>query len=55
MKGWCITNMNKNTFDSKDKLIFSTNNFELNIIFVDLSSEKNIERDLINILENFKS
>ena len=49
------TNMNKNTFNSKDKLIFSTDNFELNIVFVDLSSEKNIEKDLINILENFKS
>lgn len=49
------TNMNKNTFDSKDKLIFSTDNFELNIVFVDLSSEKNIEKDLINILENFKN
>ena len=49
------TNMNKNTFGSKDKLIFSTDNFELNIVFVDLSLEKNIEKDLINIIENFKS
>ena len=47
------TNMNKNTFDSKDKLIFSTDNFELNIVFVDLNSEENTENSLINILDNF--
>ncbi|EJU08107.1 McrC family protein [Fusobacterium hwasookii] len=47
------TNMNKNTFNSKDKLIFSTDNFELNIIFVDLNSEENTENSLINILDNF--
>ena len=46
------TNMNKNTFDSKDKLIFSTDNFELNIVFVDLNSEENTENSLINILDN---
>jgi len=47
------TNMNKNTFNSKDKLIFSTDNFELNIVFVDLNSEENTENSLINILDNF--
>lgn len=46
-------NMNKNTFNSKDKLIFSTDNFELNIVFVDLNSEENTENSLINILDNF--
>ena len=47
------TNMNKNTFNSKDKLIFSTDNFELNIVFVGLNSEENTENSLINILDNF--
>jgi len=47
------TNMNKNTFNSKDKLIFSTDDFELNIVFVDLNSEENTENSLINILDNF--
>ena len=47
------TNMSQNTFSSKDKLIFNTNDFELNICFVDLSSEENTEKSLINILDNF--
>ena len=45
--------MSQNTFSSKDKLIFNTNDFELNICFVDLSSEENTEKSLINILDNF--
>ena len=49
------TNMNKNTFNSKDKLIFSTDNFELNIVFVDLSSEENVEKSLDDILNNLKN
>ncbi len=49
------TNMRKNTFSAKDKLIFKTDDFELNIYFVDLSSEENTEKSLINILKNFKS
>lgn len=47
------TNVNKNIFNSKDKLILSTNEFELNIYFIDLSSEKNTEESLINVLNNF--
>ena len=47
------TNMNQNTFSSRDKLIFNTDDFELNIYFVDLSSEENTENSLINILDNF--
>ena len=36
-----------------DKLIFNTDDFELNIQFVDLSSEEGTEKSLINILNNF--
>ena len=49
------TSINQNTFSTKDKLTFKTNNFELNIIFVDLSSEENIEKSLVDILNNFKN
>lgn len=49
------TSINQNTFSTKDKFIFKTNNFELNIIFVDLSSEENIEKSLVDILNNFKN
>ena len=47
------TNMRKNTFSVKDKLIFKTDDFELNIYFVDLSSDENTENSLINVLDNF--
>lgn len=47
------TNMKQNTFSSRDKLIFNTDDFELNIYFVDLSSEEKMENSLINILDNF--
>ncbi|WP_339019670.1 McrC family protein [Fusobacterium animalis] len=47
------TNMRKDTFSAKDKLIFKTDDFELNIYFVDLSSDENTENSLINILDNF--
>ncbi|WVU41917.1 restriction endonuclease [Fusobacterium polymorphum] len=48
------TNMNQSTFFTKDdKLIFNTDDFELNIQFVDLSSEEGTEKSLINILNNF--
>ena len=49
------TSINQNTFSTKDKFIFKTNNFELNIVFVDLSSEENIEKSLVDILNNFKN
>ena len=47
------TNMRENTFSVKDKLIFKTDDFELNIYFVDLSSDENTENSLINVLDNF--
>ena len=48
------TNMNQSTFFTKDdKLIFTTDDFELNIQFVDLNSEEGTEKSLINILNNF--
>ena len=47
------TNMSQNTFSSRDKMIFNTNDFELNICFVDLSSDENTENSLINVLDNF--
>ena len=48
------TNMNQSTFFTKDdKLIFNTDDFELNIYFVDLSSDENTENSLINVLDNF--
>ena len=47
------TNMRENTFSAKDKLIFKTDDFELNIYFVDLSSDENTENSLINVLDNF--
>lgn len=47
------TNMRQNTFSVKDKLIFKTDDFELNVCFVDLSSDENTENSLINILDNF--
>lgn len=47
------TNMRQNTFSAKDKLIFKTDDFELNVCFVDLSSDENTENSLINILDNF--
>ena len=48
------TNMNQSTFFTKDdKLIFNTDDFELNIQFVDLSSEEGTEKSLSNILNNF--
>ena len=48
------TNMNQSTFFTKDdKLIFNTDDFELNIQFVDLNSEEGTEKSLINILNNF--
>ena len=45
--------MRENTFSAKDKLIFKTDDFELNIYFVDLSSDENTENSLINVLDNF--
>lgn len=47
------TNMRQNTFSVKDKLTFKTDDFELNVCFVDLSSDENTENSLINILDNF--
>lgn len=47
------TNMRQNTFSAKDKLIFKTDDFELNVCFVDLSSDENTENSLINVLDNF--
>ncbi|WDD88524.1 McrC family protein [Fusobacterium nucleatum] len=47
------TNMRQNTFSVKDKLIFKTDDFELNVCFVDLNSDENTENSLINILDNF--
>ena len=47
------TNMRQNTFSTKDKLIFKTDDFELNVCFVDLSSDENTENSLINVLDNF--
>ena len=44
--------MRQNTFSAKDKLIFKTDDFELNIQFVDLNSEEGTEKSLINILNN---
>ena len=49
------TSINQNTFSTNDKFIFKTNNFELNIVFVDLSSEENIEKSLDGILNNLKN
>ena len=49
------TSINQNTFSTKDKLTFKTNNFELNIVFVDLSSEENVEKSLDDILNNLKN
>ena len=37
----------------EDKIKFKTDNFELNICFVNLSSEETTEKDLVNILSKF--
>lgn len=47
------TNITSNNFSAKDKLIFKTDNFELNICFIDLTSEDSTEKKLIEILNNF--
>ena len=47
------TNITPNNFSAKDKLIFKTDNFELNICFIDLTSEDSTEKNLIEILNNF--
>ena len=47
------TNITPNNFSAKDKLIFKTDNFELNIYFIDLTSEDSTEKNLIEILNNF--
>ncbi|WP_314294167.1 restriction endonuclease [Fusobacterium periodonticum] len=47
------TNIRKNSFSSEDKIKFKTDNFELNICFVNLSSEETTEKDLVNILSKF--
>lgn len=47
------TNITSNNFSAKDKLIFKTDNFELNICFIDLTSEDSTEKNLIEILNNF--
>ena len=47
------TNIRERTFSSEDKMKFKTDNFELNIYFVNLSSEETTEKDLLNILKNF--
>ena len=47
------TNITSNNFSAKDKLIFKTDNFELNIYFIDLTSEDSTEKNLIEILNNF--
>ena len=46
-------NRGESSFSSDDKIKFKTDNFELNICFVNLSSEKTTEKDLIDILNNF--
>ena len=46
-------NIRERTFSSEDKMKFKTDNFELNIYFVNLSSEETTEKDLLNILKNF--
>ena len=46
-------NRRESSFSSEDKIKFKTDNFELNICFVNLSSEKTTEKDLIDILNNF--
>ena len=47
------TNRRESSFSSEDKIKFKTDNFELNIYFVNLSSEETTEKDLLNILKNF--
>ncbi|WP_427169618.1 McrC family protein [Fusobacterium nucleatum] len=47
------TDIRKNTFSSEDRIKLKTDNFELNICFVNLSSEEATEKDLVNILNKF--
>ena len=47
------TNRRESSFSSEDKIKFKTNKFELNICFVNLSSEETTEKDLVNILNKF--
>ena len=46
-------NRRESSFSSDDKIKFKTDNFELNICFVNLSSEETTEKDLIDVLKNF--
>ena len=48
-----VPNRRESSFSSDDKIKFKTDNFELNICFVNLSSEETIEKDLIDVLKNF--
>ena len=47
------TNRRESSFFSEDKIKFKTDNFELNICFISLSSEEKTEKDLIDVLKNF--
>ena len=47
------SNRRESSFSSDDKIKFKTDNFELNICFVNLSSEETTEKDLIDVLKNF--
>ena len=47
------TNRRESSFSSEDKIKFKTDNFELNICFISLSSEEKTEKDLIDVLKNF--
>ena len=46
-------NRRESSFSSEDKIKFKTDNFELNICFISLSSEEKTEKDLIDVLKNF--
>ena len=46
-------NRRESSFFSEDKIKFKTDNFELNICFISLSSEEKTEKDLIDVLKNF--
>lgn len=47
------SNRRESSFSSDDKIKFKTDNFELNICLVNLSSEETTEKDLIDVLKNF--
>ncbi|MBF1198438.1 MAG: restriction endonuclease, partial [Fusobacterium periodonticum] len=46
-------NRRESSFSSEDKIKFKTDNFELNICFISLSSEEKTEKDLVDVLKNF--